>query len=183
MLSGSHVTFKKRERPPLTEQENEFRLENERRLKRGIGILRKLKTQALAEENPGMRQDCLKEAHQFSAQMADVIFNQALSEKPSQINPVFLEELQNKKWEYSDKDAGSGHAIPPQFAITNLFRATEDMLARVEEKAQSVNSPDHKLTQEEVRYVIQEFLRGTNRLTVNATEKFFLKNNILLFFA
>ncbi|MDD4900741.1 MAG: phosphoribosyltransferase family protein [Patescibacteria group bacterium] len=176
MLSGSLVAFKKRERPPLTEQEKEFKLENERKLQGGIGILRKLRTQALAEQDPSLRQNYLEEAHEFSTQMADVILNQALSEKPSPISPVFLEELQKKKEEYADKDADSGHATPPQFSITNLFRAIDDMLARVEEKAQSITSPDHRLTQDEIRYVLQEFLRGTNDLTVNAVEKFFKKN-------
>jgi len=173
MLGGSHVAFKKRERPPFSEQENELRLENERRLQEGIGILRKLRTQALEEQDPTLRQNYLVEAHQFSSQMADVIISQALNDKPSPIDPVFLEELQKAREEHKDKDAGSGHALPPQFSVGNLFKAVDDMLARVEEKSGSLGNSDHRLTEEEMRYVLQEFLRGTNDLTVDAIKKFF----------
>lgn len=176
MLGGSHVGFKKRERPPLSEQERELELENKRRLQEGIGILRKLRTQALEEQNPVACQKILKEAHQFSDRMAEIIICQALEEKPFPIDPSFLETLQQARSEYANQDAGSGHAIPPQFSIQNLFRATEDMLARIEEKTQSIKAPDHKLTEEEIKYVLQEFLRGTNDLTINAIEKFFQKD-------
>lgn len=176
ILGGSNGDFKKRERPHLSEYENEFKLENERRLQEGITILRKLRTQALEEQDPALRQNHLREAHQFSSHMADVIINQALNDKPQQIDPAFLEVLQKARDEHREKDAGSGHAVPPQFSITNLFRATEDILARIEEKAQSIGMPDHKLTQEELKYVLQGFLRRTNDLTINAIEKFFEKD-------
>jgi hypothetical protein len=156
MLSGSHVDFKKRERPPLSEHENELKLENERKLQEGIEILRKLRTQALEEQESSLQQSHLKEAHQFSSQMADVIMSQALNDTPSQIDPAFLSVLQKAQDEYKEKDAGSGRALPPQFSIINLFRATDDMLARVEEKAQSIRTPDHKLSQEELKYVLKE---------------------------
>lgn len=176
MLGGSHVGFKKRERSPLSDQEREAKLENERKLQEGIGVLRKLRTRALEEQDSIARQNILKEAHQFSVQMAEVILNQALGDKPSSIDPSFLETLQRARSEHADQDAGSGHGIPPQFSIQNLFRATDDMLARIEEKAQSIVTPTHKITQEELRYVLQEFLRGTNDLTINAVEKFFEKD-------
>jgi len=176
MLGGSHVSFKQRERPPLSEEERELKLENEGKLQEGIGILRKLRTRALEEHDPIVRQNILKEAHQFSDQMAEVILSQTLSEKPSQIDPSFLETLQDARSKHIGQDANSGHGLPPHFSIQNLFRATDDMLARIEEKAQSIVKPDHKLTQEDMRYVLQEFLRGTNDLTINAMEKFFKKD-------
>lgn len=176
MLGGSHVSFKERKHPPLSEDERELKVENERKLQEGIGILRKLRTRALEEQDSIIRQNILKEAHQFSNQMAEVILNQALGAKPSQINPSFLETLQQARSDHADQDADSGHCIPPQFSIQNLFRATDDMLARIEEKAQSIEAPDHKLTQEEMKYVLQEYLIGTNDLTINAKEKFFEKD-------
>lgn len=176
MLGGSHVAFKKRERPPLSDQENELKLENERMLREGIGILRKLRTQALEEKDPALRQKYLVDAHQFSSQMADVIISQSLNDKPSPIDPLFFKALQTAQEEHKDKDAGSGHALPPQFSVGNLFKAVDDMLARVEERSGSLDNPDHKLTDKEMQYVLQEFLRGTNDLTVDAIEKFFNKD-------
>ncbi|MSR85381.1 hypothetical protein EXS71_03035 [Candidatus Uhrbacteria bacterium] len=176
LLGGSHVGFKKRERSPLSDQEREAKLENERKLQEGIRVLRQLRTWALEEQDSIARQNILKEAHQFSIQMAEVILNQALGDKPSPINSSFLETLQQARSEHADQDAGSGHGIPPQFSIQNLFRATDDMLVRVEEKAQSIVTPTHKITQEEINYVLQEFLRGTNDLSINAVEKFFEKD-------
>lgn len=176
ILRGSHPAFKKRERPPLSEQENELSLENKRRLQEGIGILRKLRTQALEEQDPVLRQNYLREAHQLSSRMADVIIEQVLGDRPSPIDPAFAAVLQKAREEYRDTDAGSGHAIPPQFSIGNLFKAADDLLLRVEEKGQSLSNPDHTLTEEEMRYVLQEFLRGTNDLTIDAIEQFFAKH-------
>ena len=176
ILGGSHVAFKKRERPPLSDQENELKLENKRMLQEGVGILRKLRTQALEEKDPVLRQNYLVEAHQFSSQMADVIISQSLNDKPSPIYPSFLNALQKAREEHKDKDAGSGHALPPQFSVGNLSKAIDDILARIEEKNGSLSDPDHKLTEEEMKYVLQEFLRGTNDLTEDAIEKIFNKN-------
>ena len=176
MLGGSHVNFRKRERSPLSEQENELRLENERRLQEGIVILRKFRTQALADQDFAECQSHLRKAHQFSSRMADVILDQAISEKPTSVNPDFLETLRKMRDDYQDTGAGSAHDLPPQFSIGNLFRAVDDMLVRVEEKCQSLKNPNHRLTEEETRYVLQEFLLGTNDLSVNAIKKFFLKN-------
>lgn len=175
MLSGSHVNFKKRERPPLSEEESKLKKENERKLEEGIGVLRKLRTKALEEQDVAARQGFLKEAHQFSSQMAEVIIGQALNEKPSQIDPAFQTLLEKSRLDYRNHDAGSGHGISAGYSINNLFRATDDMLVRIEEKAQSFSNPDHKLSQEEMQYVLQEFLIGTNNLTRDATDKFFAK--------
>src|SRR3989344_304286 len=145
MLGGSRVNFKKRERPPLSAQEREHELENKRKLQEGIVVLRKLRTLALETQDRTACQNTLKEAHQFSNQIAEVIINQALDEKPSPIDPSFIKTLQQARNEYANQDAGSGHANPPQFSIENLFRATDDMLARIEEKTKSIRTPDHKL--------------------------------------
>ncbi len=173
MLSGSHTRFKKREQPLLSEQENELKLTNKRILQEGIIILRKLRTQALAEQDPVVRQQFLVEAHHFSSQMAEVIINQALQDKPSAIDSAFLELLQKARETYGDKEADSGHATPPQFSVGNLFEAVDDMLVRIEEKAGTLNNPSHKLTETEIQYVLHEFLRGTNDLTINAISKLF----------
>lgn len=176
MLSGSHVGFKKREHPLLSEQESELKRENERRLQEGIDILRKLRTLALEEQNPNTRQNILAEAHQFSAQMAETILNQALSDKPFPIDDSYLSDLEKKRKEHQSQDAGSGHAIPPQYSVQNLFRATDDMLVRIQEQVQSLQEPSHKLSQKETAYIIDNFLIGTNDLTIDAVEKFFNKD-------
>jgi|GEM_PF-2246489 len=173
LLSGSHVSFLKRDRPPLSDKERELQLENERKLQNGIIILRKLRTLALEAQDSAMRQNALKEAHQLSDQMAEVILNQALGDKPSPIDLSFLETLKETQGKYADQDDGSAHSIPPSFSISNLFQATDDMLVRIEEKAQSITKPDHRLVPEELRYVFHEFLRGANDLTINAIDKFF----------
>lgn len=176
VLGGSHVGFKKRERPPFSKEESELKLENERYLGRGIEVLRKLRTRALEEKDPEIRQDILSEAHQFSDQMAEAILKQSLSDKPEEINDSYLEKLQDNENNYAGQDAGSGHGIPSSHPIENLCRAADDMLVRIEEKARSFKAPDHKLTEEELGYVLQEFLSGTNNLTIDAIEKFFKKD-------
>jgi hypothetical protein len=115
----------------------------------------------LEEEDFDLRQNFLKEAHQFSSQMADVIITQALNDKPSELDPNFLESLKKARDEHREKDAGSGHGLPSQFSITNLLRAIDDMLVRVEEKAQSISTPDHK---------------RTNDLSIKEIEKIFEKD-------
>ncbi|MEK7574771.1 MAG: hypothetical protein AAB511_00895 [Patescibacteria group bacterium] len=175
LLGGSHTSFKKMERPALSEAERELKLENERKLQEGIRVLRKLRTEALTEQDYAVCQNVLKEAHLLSTQMANVIMAQSLEDTPSPVDPSFVEGTKRLSSQYSEQDAGSGHGLPPQFSIQNLLRATDDMLARVAEKAKSVETPNHKLTQEEMRYVLDEFLRGTNDLTINAVNKFFQK--------
>ncbi len=176
MLGGTHVAFKKRERPPFSEQESELKFENDERIREGIRILRQERTLALEEPDLVKRQDFLKEAHQFSEQMAEVIIKQALGDKPSPIEPSYLQALQRIRSEYAEKDADSGHGLPPGFSVQNLSLAADDMLVRVQEKAQSFVSPDHKLTEAEMKYVLREFSIGTNDLTINAIEKLFEKN-------
>jgi len=171
MLSGSHVAFKSRERVPLSDSEQELKYGNERTLQRGIYILRKLRTLALAEQDSIKQQSALIEAHQLAEQMAEVILNLSSSDKPVQIGPSFLEIQSRMESKYKPQDADSGHFLPAQFSIGNLFRAADDMLVRVEERAQSIYKPNHVLTREDVNYVLQEFLRGTNDLTVDAIRK------------
>lgn len=176
MLSGSIVSFKKLERPPLSEEERVLKLENERQLQGGITILRKLRTRSLAEQDLEAQQEMLREAHGLSAQMAEAIMDQSLGDKPSPIAPAFLKTLDEAKDKHAGHEADSGHGIPPQFSIQNLFRAADDMLVRIKDTVQSFEAPDRKLTQDELKYVIREFLRGTNDLTINAIEKFFDKD-------
>jgi len=179
LLGGSHVAFKKRERPRLLKQEQVLKYKNEETLKQGIRALRRLRTQALAEEDLINQQTFLNEAHQLSEQMAEVIITLASNDKPSQIDPTFLETISGMESRYKHQDAGSGHGLPPKFSITNLFRATDDMLVRIEEKAQSIYTPSHILTQQDIEYILHNFLVGTNDLTINARERFFDKDTRL----
>lgn len=176
LLGGSHVGFKKREHPSLSEEEREFKVENERKLQDGIRFLRILRTEALEAKDPIACQNILGEAHRLASQIADVIISQAQGEKPLPIDSAFLGVLQRARDAHAHKDAGSGHGIPPQFSVQNLLRAVDDMLVRIEEKVKSLEMPDHKLSEEEMGNVLQEFLVGTNDLTINAKKKFFEKN-------
>ena len=173
MLDGSHVVFKSRERAPLSESEQQLKYGNERTLQRGIYILRKIRTRALTEQDSVTPQAALTEAHQLAEQMSEVILNISSSDKPVPINTSFLEMLSEMESRYKSYEADSGHFLPAQFSISNLFRAADDMLARVEESAKSIYRPDHILTIEEVNYVLNEFLRGTNNLTINAISKLY----------
>ena len=134
LLSGSCVSFKTLQRPPLSDIENEVKLKNEKTLAIGIRILRKLRTLALNEKNPVLCQEILRKAHQFSHQLAVGIINQAFKEKPSPIDNSLIEILHNLSQEYIEQDDDSGHSIPPHFSIRNLFLATDDIFARIEEK-------------------------------------------------
>jgi len=179
MLSGSNTAFKTRERPTLSEQEYKSKLKYQRNLEKGIYLLRKLKGRALEENDDIIRQNVLKEAHQLSTQMAEEIIDKASKNKPSQIDSSLLQTMSEMEIKYTNQEDKSGHYLPAQFSITNLLRAADDMLVRIEEKAQSIYTPDHRLTQEEMNYVLKEFLRGTNDLTVNVKGKFFDKNTRL----
>src|SRR3989338_11343251 len=103
--------------------------------------------------------------------MAEIIITLSSADKPFHIDPSFSGILSRMENEYKPHDADSGHFLPAQFSIGNLFRAADDMLVRVEERAQSIYKPNHVLTREDVNYVLQEFLRGTNDLTVDAIRK------------
>ena len=158
MLSGSHVAFKSRQRAPLSDSEQQLKYGNERTLQRGIYILRKIRTLALAEKDSVTPQAALNKAHQLAEQMGEVILNLSSYDKPVQISTSFLEMLSRMESRYKLHDADSGHFLPAQFSIGNLFRAADDMLVRVEERVQSINRPNHILTREEVNYVLHEFL-------------------------
>lgn len=172
-LSGSMVRFKKLERPALSEGEKDLKLENERELQKGIRILRQLRTRALEEETPDARQEILRTAHRLSEQMAEEVMNQSIGVKPTPIGSEFLEEVRELRNDYAETEEGSGHGLPASFTVGNLLKATDDMLARVEEKAGSIERPDHSLSAEEMRYVLREFLVGTNDLSSNAIETLF----------
>jgi hypothetical protein len=47
------------------------------------------------------------------------------------------------------------------------------MLARIEEASISLSAPDRRLTRQEMKYVLNEFVRGANVLTINAVDSFF----------
>ncbi len=49
------------------------------------------------------------------------------------------------------------------------------MIARIEEKVGSIKKPDHKLSQEEIKYVLKEFLVGANSLSPDTQKQFFEK--------
>jgi len=175
MMSGSHVNFKQREHPRLSEEEQRIMENNRYELRDGLTVLRQFRTLALEAQDVETRQRYLTEAHDFSRKMADEFWNKATEEKQTPLDPAFLEELKKKKEEYKEMEAGSAHPWTASYSIKNLFQATDDMIARIEEKASSFKDPDHPLSKDEMRYVIHEFLGGTNILTVNAMNIFFDK--------
>jgi hypothetical protein len=170
MLSGSHVSFRKMERE-YSESEKELDLENKRKLQEMIGHLRRLRTEALSIEDEAGQQEMLRGAHEMCSKTADTIIDLASKESPVSIDEDFLNELVNLKEGLENIDADSGYSLPPQFSIGNLFKATEDILMRVQEAAGSYNEPNHRLTKDELKSVLTEFFRGTNDLTVNAIEE------------
>lgn len=177
LSGGSHVAFKKMERAEYSETERELDLENRRRIQECIGILRKMRTSALETQDKEDQQRFLKEAHKLSDEVSDIILDLAQREKPIPLEEGFKEEISKLKEEYIQQDAGSGYSLPPQFSVQNLFRATEDILVRIAEKADSFTAPGHKLEFEELKYILQEFLRGTNGLNNEAIEAIFLPNS------
>lgn len=177
LLSGSHVAFKAMERPVYSETERELDLENKRKLQECIGILRKMRTSALETPSIELQQKFLKEAHELSEQVAEIIIDLSPRESPVPIEEEFKTKLVQLKDELKEQDAGSGYSLPPQFSIQNLFRATEDILVRIKEKATSFENPDHKLEFEELRYVLDEFLKGTNGLNNEAIEVMFTNSS------
>lgn len=176
LLGGSHVAFKKMERPKYSETEREVDLENKRKIQESIGILRKMRTSALEASNQEERQKFLKEAHEFSGHIAGTIIDLATKETPTPLEVEFQEEITKLKEAHAEQDAGSGYSLPTQFSVQNLFRATEDILVRIDEKATSFKEPDHKLGFEELKYVLHEFLKGTNGLNNEAIEAMFSAN-------
>lgn len=177
LLGGSHVAFRKMERPEYSESERQLDLENKRKIQESIGILRKIRTSALETSNQEDRQKLLIQAHEFSGQVAQIIIDLATKEKPIRLEIEFQEEIAKLKEEHAEQDAGSGYSLPPQFSVQNLFRATEDILVRINEKTTSFNEPNHKLEFEELKYVLHEFLKGTNGLSNEAIVTMFSANS------
>lgn len=177
LTDGSRVKFKKRERSPLSGKESEFKLENEEKIAEGIAVLRKIKNQALEEQDPILRQKILREAHDFSSRMAEVILDQACGDKPVPIDSSFLETLEREQINFQGQCANSATAIPSKRSARNIFLMADDILVRIEEIAHSVAKPDHKLKREEMECVIQEFLLGINLLSETARNNFFEKNS------
>jgi hypothetical protein len=106
LLSGSHTAFKTRERMPFSEKERELNAVNEHILGSiGIGILRKIRTQALEEKNPIVRHKLLNEAHALSTQMAEVILHLSLADKPIEIDKSFVDKLHTLSETYRDQIA------------------------------------------------------------------------------
>jgi len=173
LLGGSFVAFKKMERRKFSENERELDLENKRRIQESIIILRKIRTRALETADQKEQQKLLKEAHEFSKHVADIIIDLTSKETPNPLEIEFQEELAKLKEEHAEQDDGSGYSLPPQFSVQNLFSATEDILVRVNEKAGSFNEPEHKLGFDELKYVLHEFLKGTNGLNNEAIEVMF----------
>ncbi|QQG42048.1 MAG: phosphoribosyltransferase [Candidatus Woesebacteria bacterium] len=175
LVAGSHVVFKERALQ-LTQAEREVKIDNARKLYAGVEVLRRFRNEALSEQGSN-RQKVLSEAHKFSEYMAGTILDLSLPEKPISCSPQVLKNIQDVQGRLQNKNASSYHSNPPSTVVHNLFRATEDMLVRIEEKAGSVVSPDHKLSADELKYVLVEFLSGTNMLPRDAIGKFFNKSS------
>lgn len=174
---GSHVAFKKMERPEYSETERELDFENKRRIQECIRILRKMRTSALETPDIELQQKFLKEAHELSEQAAEIVINLASLESPIPIEEEFKAKLVQLRKELEEQDAGSGYSLPPQYSVQNLFKATEDILVRIKERATSFEIPDHKLEFEELKYVLHEFLKGTNDLNNEAIEVMFASSS------
>ncbi|HEU5114534.1 MAG TPA: phosphoribosyltransferase family protein [Candidatus Paceibacterota bacterium] len=174
-LGGSMVSYRKRERPSLSPEEHEAANERLRRLGDGLRFLRKLRTQALEEPDMEIVRSILREAHLFSKELANAILEQSMAIGPEDLDPEFVDTLERATEEYRGEDESSNYSLPPHFSVGNLMRATDDMLARIEEKTKSLEKPDHKLGKDELDYALTEFLKGTNDLAREAREKFFEK--------
>jgi hypothetical protein len=173
---GSCTDFRKRERPPLSVEEKELSYENKIKIGFGISILRDLKNRILEEGDAAENRRLLAAAHKFSAVMAAALLGQMASEKILPLAGEFLEMLDEMKSKNIGDNVVAASGVSPQVAAGNLLLAADDLLLRVEDKVKSLAAPDHKLGREEIGYVLNEFLIGTNNLSVNAIGKFFAKD-------
>lgn len=172
-LGGSYVRFKERQNLPLSEEQRDLKVQNERKIAQGLGVLRKFKTRILESPDPAVKQKFLAWSRSLSERMAQEILARSLEIEPSPFDRSLFEDIKRLKEEYAEEQESSSHFIPPSIPARNLFRAAEDMLVRVEEKAGSTDEPDHELSKEELNYVMSEFTRGTNDLSINAIKNFF----------
>lgn len=177
LLSGSHVSFRKMERPGYSDTEIEIDFENKRKIAESIRILRRMRTRALETTDLDERQNLLTQAHDFSVKVAGIVIELAKKETPTPLEAEFQEEVAKLKEEHEDYVAGSGYSLPPQYSALNLIQATEDILVRIGEKTTSFKTPDHKLQFEELKFVLEEFLKGTNVLNDEAIEAMFSPNS------
>ncbi len=174
ILSGSHTNFKKFERPTPTYEQYEKQLETEEKLKLGIIALRKLKTATLLEQSPAIQQEHLKKAHHLAKVMAQDILEHSKNPFHQEITTEFIEETSEIKQKLEHiQDINSGYSISAGYPTRNLKRAAEDILVRLKETVGNLDQPSHKISEEEAKYIFNEFLRGTNSLTIDAIEKFF----------
>ena len=173
LMGGSHVSFKKLERRQYSDEEKEIDYENKRTLQESIYLLRRMRTGALQTFDVEKQQQLLEQAHQLSEQTAQIVLDLVARDEPVAVGAEFKEVLSELQEKYSEHESDSGHALPPQFSIQNLFMAAEDILARINEEVGSFKNPDHKLSLDELKRVLNQFLRGANNLTIQAVDAVF----------
>ncbi len=175
LASGSHTNFIERSRQPLNSTELEAKDQNESIFRPGIDTLRRLRTKAFSQEGAAQQQTLL-EARKLSTFMATNILEAVSKDRPEPIHPNISKYILESQKKLLGYEPGSAHHIPPPNSVRNLFKATEDMMARIEVKVGSPQKPSRKLTRDETLEVLSQFLTGTNFLSYNATDRLFDKN-------
>lgn len=173
-MSGSIVRFRKAARPEFSNEEKEIDQENREFFTNGIRMLRKLRTQALAEENLQEQQNILNRAHLLAEETAGAILGLAQEKGVVRVNDIYKSEINILKSELETIDAGSGYGNPAYYSVNNLYLAADDLLIRIKESVGgALENPSHTLTQEELAKICEEFFIHTNDYSREAVKRVF----------
>lgn len=174
LLSGSLTDFRKQTHPEeKSEAFQELQREKERVIGRGIDQIRRIKTAIFDCTDPDSQQRFMK----MGVTLADHLADYCLADSKDRTAPLkehtYHEELRKLSEALENLEPLSKHFIVPTYVAQHLRRAAGDLLIRVEEKVGSLMSPSKPLSEEEMRGVLVEFIRGVNCLSRNAEDVLF----------
>jgi hypothetical protein len=168
------TSFRHRVHPESGEEAfRDLQREKDRTVGKGVDQLRRLRSAIFAAESAEEVDTAFASALTLANQIADF----CLADTQNRADPLahhsyhgVLAELSPK---LSELEAQSKHHIVPNQVAHHLRRAAEDLMIRVEEQVGSLSSPQRLLDLNAAREVLQEFLLGTNCLTIDAQKAYF----------
>ncbi len=176
LLSGSNTCFKQRD--GFDSMLGEIQKERNFSIAYGVEQLRRFRT-VISKSSSEEQGEILEQAAAFADQLADFCLADCIDRGAPLEHHPYLSALTLCEEKFKDVEAESAHSIPGRIVCKNLRRATEDIVTRLEETVSSAYNPSRKLNLEEAKYVLSQFLNGTNCLQCKAQESFFSSSSVV----
>jgi hypothetical protein len=180
LLGGSMTSFRHREHPESGQEAfKELQREKERAIRKGIDQLRRLRTEISGAADSESQQKHFASAMNLANQIADYCLADSQDRAEPLTHHSYHAALADSAEALGNVEPQSKHHIVPTQVAYNLRRAAGDMIIRLEEKVGSLSSPSRALNVADARGVLQEFLVGTNCLTIDAQKGFFSNETVV----